>query len=154
MVHSESMELSDQLSGSHSLTAPVHPPERDTGPPELHHLKGRYQGAAKPRSCVVLNASSHGRCSTLFLAAPRCEPLPLEPFRSARLPPGQSPPPPWGGGCPGDQEPAAPPLWHKQGRWRGLTIYTSIRGGLLCQQQPGQVQAGVWIVINRNRELE
>jgi hypothetical protein len=42
MVHSESMELSDQLSGSHSLTAPVHPPERDTGPPELHHLKGRY----------------------------------------------------------------------------------------------------------------
>lgn len=34
-----------------------------------------------------------------------------------------------GGGCPGDQEPAAPPLWHKQGRWRGLTIYTSIRGG-------------------------
>ncbi|MFN9872097.1 MAG: hypothetical protein ACK55E_11770, partial [Cyanobacteriota bacterium] len=43
MVHSESMELSDQLSGSHSLTAPVHPPERDTGPPELHHLKGRYR---------------------------------------------------------------------------------------------------------------
>ena len=24
------------------LTAPVHPPERVTGPPELHHSEGRY----------------------------------------------------------------------------------------------------------------
>jgi hypothetical protein len=44
------MELSDQLSGSHSLTAPVHPPERDTGPPELHHLKGRYLELRRPPS--------------------------------------------------------------------------------------------------------
>ena len=27
---------------SHPLTAPVHPPERVTGPPELHHSKGHY----------------------------------------------------------------------------------------------------------------
>jgi hypothetical protein len=27
---------------SHPLTAPVHPPERVTGPPELHHSEGRY----------------------------------------------------------------------------------------------------------------
>lgn len=25
-----------------SLTAPVHPPKRVTGPPELHHSEGRY----------------------------------------------------------------------------------------------------------------
>jgi len=36
------MELLNQLPGSHPLTAPVHPPERVTGPPELHHSKGRY----------------------------------------------------------------------------------------------------------------
>ena len=36
------MELSNQLPGSHPLTAPVHPPERVTGPPELHHSEGRY----------------------------------------------------------------------------------------------------------------
>ena len=35
------MELSNQPPGSHPLTAPVHPPERVTGPPELHHSKGR-----------------------------------------------------------------------------------------------------------------
>jgi hypothetical protein len=38
------MELSNQLPGSHPLTAPVHPPERVTGPPELHHSEGRYPG--------------------------------------------------------------------------------------------------------------
>ena len=37
------MELSNQLPGSHPLTAPVHPPERVTGPPELHHSEGRYR---------------------------------------------------------------------------------------------------------------
>jgi hypothetical protein len=36
------MELSNQLPGSHPLTAPDHPPERVTGPPELHHSEGRY----------------------------------------------------------------------------------------------------------------
>lgn len=36
------MELSNQLLSSHPLTAPVHPPERVTGPPELHHSEGRY----------------------------------------------------------------------------------------------------------------
>jgi hypothetical protein len=35
------MELCNQLPGSHPLTAPVHPPERVTGPPELHHSEGR-----------------------------------------------------------------------------------------------------------------
>ena len=37
------MELSNQLPGSHPLTAPVHPLERVTGPPELHHSEGRYR---------------------------------------------------------------------------------------------------------------
>jgi hypothetical protein len=37
------MELSNQLPGSHPLTAPIHPPERVTGPPELHHSEGRYR---------------------------------------------------------------------------------------------------------------
>jgi hypothetical protein len=41
------MELSNQLPGSHPLTAPVHPPERVTGPPELHHSEGRYPLRAK-----------------------------------------------------------------------------------------------------------
>ncbi|CAK6695506.1 hypothetical protein BBFGKLBO_01861 [Synechococcus sp. CBW1107] len=36
------MELRNQLPSSHPLTAPVHPPERVTGPPELHHSEGRY----------------------------------------------------------------------------------------------------------------
>ena len=36
------MELSNQPPSSHPLTAPAHPPERVTGPPELHHSKGRY----------------------------------------------------------------------------------------------------------------
>ena len=39
------MELSNQLPGSHPLTAPIHPPERVTGPPELHHSEGRYLNA-------------------------------------------------------------------------------------------------------------
>ena len=34
--------LSNQLPSSHPLTAPVHLPERVTGPPELHHSEGRY----------------------------------------------------------------------------------------------------------------
>jgi wobble nucleotide-excising tRNase len=42
-VHSGETELSIQLPSSHPLTAPVHPPERVTGPPELHHSKGRYR---------------------------------------------------------------------------------------------------------------
>ena len=42
-VHSGETELSIQLPSSHPMTAPVHPPERVTGPPELHHSKGRYQ---------------------------------------------------------------------------------------------------------------
>jgi hypothetical protein len=37
------MELRNQLPTSHPLTAPDPPPERVTGPPELHHSKGRYQ---------------------------------------------------------------------------------------------------------------
>ena len=37
------MELRNQLPCSHPLTAPVHPPERVTGPPELHHSKGRHR---------------------------------------------------------------------------------------------------------------
>jgi hypothetical protein len=37
------MELRNQLPSSHPLTAPVHPPDRVTGPPELHHSEGRYQ---------------------------------------------------------------------------------------------------------------
>ena len=36
------MELRNQPPSSHPLTAPVHPPERVTGPPELHHSEGRY----------------------------------------------------------------------------------------------------------------
>jgi hypothetical protein len=42
-VHNGETELRIQLPSSHPLTAPVHPPERVTGPPELHHSKGRYQ---------------------------------------------------------------------------------------------------------------
>ena len=41
-VHNGETELRIQLPSSHPLTAPVHPPERVTGPPELHHSKGRY----------------------------------------------------------------------------------------------------------------
>ena len=41
-VHNGETELSIQLPSSHPLTAPVHPPERVTGPPELHHSEGRY----------------------------------------------------------------------------------------------------------------
>jgi hypothetical protein len=37
------MELRNQPPSSHLLTAPVHPPERVTGPPELHHSEGRYR---------------------------------------------------------------------------------------------------------------
>ena len=37
------MELRNQPPSSQPLTAPVHPPERVTGPPELHHSEGRYQ---------------------------------------------------------------------------------------------------------------
>ena len=50
------MELSNQLPGSHPLTAPVHPPERVTGPPELHHSEGRYRhwaGTKTGKSRVV-----------------------------------------------------------------------------------------------------
>jgi hypothetical protein len=36
------MELRNQPPSSQPLTAPVHPPERVTGPPELHHSEGRY----------------------------------------------------------------------------------------------------------------
>ncbi|CAK6689479.1 hypothetical protein BBFGKLBO_00626 [Synechococcus sp. CBW1107] len=44
------MELRNQLPSSHPLTAPVHPPERVTGPPELHHSEGRYPlDASSPR---------------------------------------------------------------------------------------------------------
>jgi hypothetical protein len=42
-VHNGETELRIQLPSSHPLTAPVHPPERVTGPPELHHSKGRYR---------------------------------------------------------------------------------------------------------------
>jgi hypothetical protein len=35
------MELSNQLPGSHPLTAPVLLPERVTGPPEVHPSEGR-----------------------------------------------------------------------------------------------------------------
>jgi len=49
MVHSGSMELRNQLPSSHPLTAPVHPPERVTGPPELHHSKGRDLASALQR---------------------------------------------------------------------------------------------------------
>ena len=45
-VHNGETELSIQLPSSHPLTAPVHPPERVTGPPELHHSKGRYPAQA------------------------------------------------------------------------------------------------------------
>ena len=48
-VHNGETELSIQLPSSHPLTAPVHPPERVTGPPELHHSEGRYQPLAKTR---------------------------------------------------------------------------------------------------------
>jgi hypothetical protein len=48
-VHNGETELRIQLPSSHPLTAPVHPPERVTGPPELHHSKGRYRDA----SCTV-----------------------------------------------------------------------------------------------------
>jgi type I restriction enzyme S subunit len=45
------MELRNQPPSSQPLTAPVHPPERVTGPPELHHSEGRYQF---PQGCVYL----------------------------------------------------------------------------------------------------
>ena len=44
-LHSGSTELLNQLLSSRSPTAPVHPPIRVTGPPELHHVKGRYPHA-------------------------------------------------------------------------------------------------------------
>jgi len=50
------MELSNQLPGSHPLTAPVHPPERVTGPPELHHSEGRYpQGSTVALNVLMMN---------------------------------------------------------------------------------------------------
>jgi hypothetical protein len=36
------MEMRSQLPTSHPLTAPVHPPERVTGPPEFHHSEGHH----------------------------------------------------------------------------------------------------------------
>jgi len=50
------MELSNQLPGSHPLTAPIHPPERVTGPPELHHSEGRYH-----RLCSATFVSENGK---------------------------------------------------------------------------------------------
>ena len=44
-VHNGETELRIQLPSSHPLTAPVHPPERVTGPLELHHSEGRYPSA-------------------------------------------------------------------------------------------------------------
>jgi len=37
------MELRNHPPRSHLLTAPVHPPERVTGPAELHHSEGGYR---------------------------------------------------------------------------------------------------------------
>jgi mRNA interferase MazF len=51
------MELSHQPPSSHPLTAPVHPPERVTGPPELHHSKGRYRKQYGDMQAVPLNES-------------------------------------------------------------------------------------------------
>jgi hypothetical protein len=55
------MELSNQLPGSHPLTAPVHPPERVTGPPELHHSEGRYREvihASVPVALIAVQMAS------------------------------------------------------------------------------------------------
>jgi len=55
------MELSNQLPGSHPLTAPVHPPERVTGPPELHHSEGRYlnrcSATRQQEACLEANTT-------------------------------------------------------------------------------------------------
>ena len=40
--HNGLTEFLNQLLSSRSPTAPVHPPIKVTGPPELHHVKGRY----------------------------------------------------------------------------------------------------------------
>ncbi len=65
------MELSNQLPGSHPLTAPVHPPERVTGPPELHHSEGRYLSRCErqSRSCTLLRFGSAAEATTLAVGS-------------------------------------------------------------------------------------
>ena len=59
-VHNGETELSIQLPSSHPLTAPVHPPERVTGPSELHHSKGRYR-------CRLTRSELFSQCARLLL---------------------------------------------------------------------------------------
>lgn len=62
------MELRKQLPSSHASTAPVHPPDRVTGPPELHHSKGRYRGArSDPRATLNRGRLSGSQGVTPFL---------------------------------------------------------------------------------------
>jgi len=58
------MELSNQLPGSHPLTAPIHPPERVTGPPELHHSEGRYRVYFQQRGSMLIILLAGGDKST------------------------------------------------------------------------------------------
>ena len=55
------MEMRIQLPSSHLLTVPVHPSERVTGPPELHHSDGRFlrlMPIARVRNVQQLRASA------------------------------------------------------------------------------------------------
>jgi hypothetical protein len=59
-VHNGETELRIQLPSSHPLTAAVHPPERVTGPPELHHSKGRYPGCHRMVLILLILPSLSG----------------------------------------------------------------------------------------------
>ena len=63
------MELRNQPPSSHPLTAPVHPPERVTGPLELHHSEGRYRGdeGLSLSEVLVLANSSPARNRVVIL---------------------------------------------------------------------------------------
>jgi hypothetical protein len=71
------MELRNQLPRSHPLTAPVHPLKRVTGPPELHHWKGRYQHLIHLRE-KFLTFSLHLGRPLLVSQNPNCLP-PINP---------------------------------------------------------------------------
>jgi hypothetical protein len=66
------MELRNQPPSSHLLTAPVHPPERVTGPPELHHSEGRYRSHrdSGDQQSTHLNTLSVPRQSRVYLLDP------------------------------------------------------------------------------------
>jgi hypothetical protein len=68
-VHNGETELRIQLPSSHPLTAPVHPPKRVTGPPELHHSKGRYRRWRAVLSLPLVSIARHAKTTAMNLVA-------------------------------------------------------------------------------------